>query len=76
MKTLHSISFILLVVGGLNWLLEAFNWNLVTWLADLVNISVLPDIIYVLVGLAAIYEVVTHSSRCKDCMKSSSGAMM
>ncbi|MEK7660080.1 MAG: DUF378 domain-containing protein [Patescibacteria group bacterium] len=76
MKTLHSISFILLVVGGLNWLLEAFNWNFVMWLADLVNVPLLADIIYVLVGLAAIYEVVTHKNRCKDCSAPAGGAMM
>ena len=30
MKALHIIAFILLVIGGLNWLLFAFGWNLVS----------------------------------------------
>ena len=29
MKILHMVAFILLVVGGLNWLLVAFGYNLV-----------------------------------------------
>ncbi|HEY4487166.1 MAG TPA: DUF378 domain-containing protein, partial [Candidatus Paceibacterota bacterium] len=29
MKYLHMAAFILLVVGGLNWLLAAFSFNLV-----------------------------------------------
>ena len=64
MKYLHSISFILLVVGGLNWLLIGlFNMNAVMYLGD-----ALAKVVYVLVGLGGIYEVVTHKSRCKDCI--------
>ncbi len=29
MKALHSITLILLFIGGLNWLLVAFGWDLV-----------------------------------------------
>ncbi len=63
---LHSITFILLVVGGLNWLLAAvFNWEI----GDLFGgMHALPSkIIYIAVGLSAIYEVATHKGRCKDC---------
>lgn len=59
------ISFVLLIVGGLNWLLYAFGYNLVTmlfsWMPTLVKV------IYILVGLAALYEVFTHKAHCKDC---------
>ncbi|OGY58545.1 MAG: hypothetical protein A3H06_01470 [Candidatus Colwellbacteria bacterium RIFCSPLOWO2_12_FULL_44_13] len=62
MKVLHSVAFILLVVGGLNWLLEVFGVGIGSFLP-----SVVADIVYVLVGLSAIYEVVTHKGRCKNC---------
>ncbi len=62
------VSFILLVVGGLNWLLVGLlNKNAVEWLAGLVGIPVVEQAIYVIVGLAAIYEVVTHKANCKAC---------
>ncbi|KKU91187.1 MAG: hypothetical protein UY23_C0003G0025 [Candidatus Jorgensenbacteria bacterium GW2011_GWA1_48_11] len=61
---LHKIAFILLVIGGLNWLLTAFGWNVVAYLGD-----TLAMIVYILVGLSAIYEVVTHWGRCKECAK-------
>lgn len=62
MKVIHVISFILLVVGGLNWLLTAFNYNVVALLGTSV-----ANVIYVLVGLAAIVEIFTHKSNCKAC---------
>lgn len=52
------IAFILLVVGGLNWLLVAFGYNLVDSLLGAG--STLSMIVYILVGLSAIFEAVTH----------------
>lgn len=70
MKSLHCISFILLVVGGLNWLLVGlFEFNLVT--ALLGSWPMLVKIVYVLVGLSAVVEVAGHKSKCKDCSVSS-----
>ena len=66
MKGLHSISFILLVVGGLNWLLFVWDTGLGFWLSDSI-----ANVIYVLVGLAAIYELLTHKKNCKLCDKGS-----
>lgn len=75
MKVLHMGSFILLVIGGLNWLLVGLlDKNAVEWLAGLVGLPVLEQAIYVIVGLAAIYEVVTHKANCKACDASSSAA--
>lgn len=68
MKTLHKIAFILLVIGGLNWLLTAFGWNVVAYLGDAV-----ATVVYVLVGLSALYEIFTHGGNCKVCGKG--GAM-
>jgi uncharacterized membrane protein YuzA (DUF378 family) len=65
MKALHMISFILLVVGGLAWGLHAFGYDPVDMLGSSVAM-----IVYCLVGLAAIYEAVTHKANCKACMAS------
>ena len=65
MKSLHIVAFILLVVGGLNWLLTAFGWNVVN--AVVGSWPVVEQAVYVLVGLAAIYEVVTHKKNCMSC---------
>ncbi len=65
MKSLHMVSFVLLVVGGLNWGLDAFGYNVVDKLLGVG--STLSMLVYVLVALAAVYEVVTHKSNCKAC---------
>ena len=71
MKAFHSISFILLVVGGLNWLLVGLgmwfggNWNVVNLVLG--SWGWLEALVYVLVGLSAIYLIVTHKSTCKHC---------
>ncbi len=65
MKALHMVAFILLVIGGLNWLLFAFGWNLVS--AIFGAGSTLAMIVYILVGLSAILEAVTHGKNCKMC---------
>lgn len=53
LNTLDIIALILVIVGGLNWLLVAFNFNLVTALFG--SMPWLVATIYVLVGLSAIY---------------------
>jgi len=62
---MHKITFILLSIGGLNWLLEAFDYGIGNYIPGW-----LATLIYVLVGLSAIYELATHKHRCKECMKS------
>ena len=66
MKAFHIVAFTLLVIGGLNWLLLAFGWEVVGWLTGGMD-SMLAKIIYVLVGLSAIYEVATHKKNCRTC---------
>ena len=59
MKTLDVITFILLVIGGLNWgILGAINVNVVGSLCggDMTNAA---RIVYCVVGLCAIYEVLS-----------------
>lgn len=62
---LHTVAFILLIVGGLNWGLTAVGLNVVNLLVG--TWPIVEQIVYILVGLAAIYEVVTHKKNCKDC---------
>jgi uncharacterized protein len=70
MKKLHSIAFILLIVGGLNWLLEGvFAWGI----GDVLP-TVLERIIYILVGLSAIFLIVDHKKTCKECEKAPEAA--
>lgn len=64
MKTVHIVAFILLIIGGLNWLLVAFGWNLV---AAIFGMGTLTNIIYFLVGLSALFELFTHKKNCKGC---------
>jgi uncharacterized membrane protein YuzA (DUF378 family) len=49
----------------LNWLLVAFGWNLVS--AIFGAGSALSMIIYILIGLSAILEGVTHGNHCNMC---------
>lgn len=55
-STLGWIAFVLLVVGGLNWaLVGLFSFDLVA--AIFGQLSVLSRIIYVLVGISAVYMI-------------------
>ena len=72
MKALHAIAFILVIIGGLNWLLVGFGWNLVDGIFGIG--SVIAKIIYILVGLSAIYLIVTHKKDCKCCDKGATAA--
>lgn len=57
-KITNLITFILLVVGGLNWLLIGiFDFNLVTTITG--GLAVLSRIVYSLVGVSAIWLVVS-----------------
>lgn len=65
-KKLHLVAFVLVVVGGLNWLLiGVLNMNLVTALFG--SVPLLERAVYTLVGLSAVYELITHRGRCKHC---------
>jgi uncharacterized protein len=57
MKSLNLITLILVIVGGLNWgLVGLFNWDLVAALFG--GGSTLARIVYVLVGVSAIWQLV------------------
>ncbi len=68
MKALHMVSWVLLVVGGLNWGVYGvtnMNTNLVNKIFG--SMSWLEMLIYTLVGLAAVVEIVTHKKNCACC---------
>lgn len=57
------IAQVLLVVGGLNWgLVGLFKFNLVT---AIFGENIVSDIVYVLVGLAALWVIFTIGSYAK-----------
>ena len=65
MKYLHPVAFILVIVGGLNWLLEALGWNLVYTLLG--SWPTLERLVYILVGLSAVYLIFEHKKTCRRC---------
>lgn len=69
---LHKVAFILLIVGGLNWGLTAIGFNVVNMIVG--SWPIVEQIIYILVGLAAVYEIVTHKQNCKECVAGSAAA--
>ncbi|MES2088203.1 MAG: DUF378 domain-containing protein [Patescibacteria group bacterium] len=72
MKKLHMVTFILLVVGGLNWGLVAVGYNLVDSIFGMG--STVAMIIYGLVGLSAVYEIISHKKNCMCCEKMMGGS--
>lgn len=69
MKGLHIVSWILLIVGGLNWLLVGLGgWDIVAKVLG--EQSTGSRIVYILVGLAALVELFTHKKNCTCCNKS------
>lgn len=68
MKVLHMVTYLLVVVGALNWgLVALFNFNLVTSLFG--SMPMLEKWVYVLVGASAVVELVTHKKNCSLCDK-------
>lgn len=74
MKLLHIIGFILVVVGGINWgLVGAYmllnngmmGWNVVNMLLG--SWPMVEAVVYVLVGLSAIWMLAMHPKECTVC---------
>jgi uncharacterized protein len=60
------LAFTLLAIGGLNWLLVGiFQWDIGDIFGGMD--ATISRIIYILVGLAAVYEIFSHGQRCRDC---------
>lgn len=57
MKAVNTVALLLIIIGGLNWgLVGAFDFNLVDSLFG--EGSTLAQIVYVIVGVAALYQLV------------------
>ena len=63
MKALKTVSFVLLVVGGLNWLLDAVGWNLVEALFGAG--TTITKVVYIVVGLATLVVLFTTKSKAR-----------
>ncbi|OYX25585.1 MAG: DUF378 domain-containing protein [Rhodobacterales bacterium 32-66-7] len=58
MRALNALTLILIIVGGINWLLVgAFEFDLVAALFG-GQTAVLSKIVYILVGLSAIWQLI------------------
>lgn len=59
MKPIDMIALILVIIGGLNWgLVGLFRFDLVD--AVLGSIDIVARIVYILVGVSALYIIYTH----------------
>ncbi len=61
---MHKIAFVLLIIGGLNWGLTGVinGWDLANYVG-----STLAMVIYILVGVSAIFEIFSHKGLCRNC---------
>ncbi len=70
-KSVHMVSWILIIVGGLNWGLVGLgglmgsDLNLVNMLLG--SMPMVEALVYLLVGLSAVFEVVSHKKNCRMC---------
>jgi uncharacterized membrane protein YuzA (DUF378 family) len=55
MSTLDWVAYVLVIIGGLNWGLFAFGYNLIEMIFG--SIPILATLIYVLVALSALYVI-------------------
>ncbi|MBI4050841.1 MAG: DUF378 domain-containing protein [Candidatus Doudnabacteria bacterium] len=63
---MHRLTFTLVIIGGLNWLLQGvFGWEIGQLFGG--QEAVVSRVIYILVGLSAVYEIATHGKRCLAC---------
>ena len=73
MNIAHMVAFLLLVVGGLNWLAYALlGFEIGSFVGGMD--SAVAKVIYVLVGVAAVFEVATHKGNCRTCGAIGGGA--
>lgn len=66
-KLVHMVAFALLIVGGLNWGLSGLFLDLNVVNLILGGVPMLERIVYILVGLSAVYIAATHMQDCKIC---------
>ncbi len=68
MKSTHCLASTLVIIGGLNWLLVGLlSWDIGVIFGG--PTAFISRVIYILVGLSAIYLIATHKKDCKCCEK-------
>lgn len=73
LNVLDWIALVLVIVGGLNWgLVGLFDFDLVATIFG--DMSVLSRIVYILVGLSAVYMIVIAGALEKNCGKAEMSA--
>ena len=71
MKSAHMVSWILILVGAVNWGLVGLggflggNWNVVNMILG--SWPQVEWLVYVLVGLSAVWFLVSHKKDCRAC---------
>ncbi len=75
MKALHMVAWILVIIGGLNWLLVGLFQKDLFVMLGMEMTSIVPKIVYILVGLSAVYELFTHKQACKMCPSTTPATM-
>jgi uncharacterized protein len=64
-KYLNSFSLLLIIIGGINWLLVGFfEFNLVSYLFS--DLPILEKAIYALVGISALYCISLFKQVCSE----------
>ena len=63
---LHKLTWLLLIIGGLNWLLVGvLSWDVGQIFGG--QGEIISRIVYILVGLSALYEIFSHKKCCAEC---------
>lgn len=75
MNVIDWIASLLVIIGGLNWgLVGVFHFNLVA--AIFGPTSTISRVVYILVGLSALWMIYMMIKCCKSCDSSSSAGTM
>lgn len=61
---MHKVTFILVIVGALNWGLEVLGYGIGNYLP-----ATATTVVYSLVALAAVYEIFSHKGFCRECAR-------
>ena len=73
-RGLHMLTFTLLAIGGLNWgLLAITGWEIGDIFGGMH--ATISKLIYILVGLSAVYEIVMHPKHCRMCKPDDTSSM-
>lgn len=71
----HKLTFILLIIGGLNWLLLGlFGWEIGELFGG--PGAFVSRLVYILVGLSALVELTTHKKMCCACGRHNDGQVV